>query len=50
MTNNSLPFVILTAIATPALADDTGKRYFDLSYGSVSLSNAAQSSNPNVFR
>ena len=50
MKKNILSLAILAVIALPALAEDTDKRYFGLGYGSVSLGNASQSSNPNVFR
>jgi hypothetical protein len=45
-----LAFVVLSVIATTALAEDTGKRYIGFGYGSANFSNTSPSSNSSVFR
>jgi OOP family OmpA-OmpF porin len=54
MNKNILVLVILFAIATPALADNTGSYYFAADFGRMAYSNinpgGADFSNPNAFR
>jgi hypothetical protein len=44
-----LAFVVLAVIATSALAEDAGRRYIGIGYGTASIGNVSPSSHPSVF-